>query len=134
MGLDAAVAVRVGVSVGGIYGVAVGAVATAPPAGVAVSAAGSAGPLQASTVDAAAMRATIAPAMATVIGFLLEAILGCLSCGFMTRKCYTTPVHGDGGWHCATVVAMRAGGAVGFELGSSLDRGDFESHLDKPWS
>lgn len=123
VGLDAAVAVRVGVSVGAIYGVAVGAVATAPPAGVVVSVAGSAGLVQASTADTAATRATIAATRATVNGFLLEAILGCPSHGFMTRKYYTTREQGYGGCHYATavVVPMRAGCAVGFGSGSNLD-------------
>ena len=106
VGLDAAVAVGDGVSVGAIYGVAVGAGATAPPAGVAVSVSGSAGFVQASTADAAATRATIAPAMATVNRFLLEAILGCPSHGFMTHKCYTTREQGYGACHCATAVVM----------------------------
>ena len=113
MGLDSAVAVGVGVSVGAIYGVAVGAAAAAPPVCVAVSAAGSAGLVQASTAAAAATRATITPAMATDIGFLLEAILGCPSHGFMTGKCYTTREQGYGGCHYATAaVAMRAGDLV----------------------
>lgn len=97
MGLDAAVAVGVGVSVGAIYGVTVGVVAPAPPTGDVVWVAGSAGLVQASTADATATRATIAATMATVIGLLLEAILGCASREFMTRKYYTTREHGDGG-------------------------------------
>ena len=84
------VGVWVGVRVGARYGVAVGAAANAPTAGVAVSASGALGPVQASTTDAAATRATIAPVMATVIELLLVAFLGCLSRGFMTRKCYKT--------------------------------------------
>ena len=84
------VGVGVGVSVGGIYGVAVGASATACVAGVGGSPAGSAGPVQAITADAAENRATIAPAMATVIGFFLEVIPSCPSREFMTRRCYTT--------------------------------------------
>lgn len=106
MGVDAAVAVRVGVSVGGIYGVAVAPGVTAPK-GVAVSAAGSAGPVQASTADAAAIRATIAPAMATVIGFFLEAILGCLFREFMTRRCYTTRELNDCRCHDAIAIGTR---------------------------
>ena len=77
-------------------------------AGVDESAAGSAGFVQASTADAAATRATIAPAMATVIGFLLKAILGCPSHGFMTRQCYTTRVQGYGGCQCATAAVEIA--------------------------
>ena len=103
------VGVSVGVSVGGIYGVAVGASATACRAGVGVSAAGAAGLVHASTADMAANRATIDPAMATVIGFLLEAILSCLRRGFMTRRCYTTREHDDGGCHYATAVAVVIG-------------------------
>ena len=111
MGVDAAVAVRVGVSVGAIYGVAVGADAV-PPAGIALSGAGSAGPVQASTTAKAATRATIAPAMATVIGFLLEAILSCPSREFMTRKCYTTRGGGDRGLYAMAAASMRAGDLV----------------------
>jgi len=105
VGLDAAVAVGVGVSVGAIYGVAVEAVA-----GVDESAAGAAGLVQASTAAAAATRATITPAMATDIGFSLDAILGCLCRGFMTGKCYTTREQGGRGitpWRrhrCARVI------------------------------
>jgi len=101
------VAVGVGVSVGGIYGVAVGASATACHAGVGVSDAGAAGLVHASTADVAANRATIDPAMATVIGFLLEAILGCLCRGFMTRKCYTARERDDGGCHDNITVGGR---------------------------
>ena len=103
------VGVSVGVSVGGIYGVAVGASATACRAGVGVSDAGAAGLVQASTADMAANRATIDPAMATVIGFLLEAILGCLCRGFMTRKCYTARDRADGGCHDNITVAGSDG-------------------------
>ena len=103
------VAVGVGVSVGAIYGVAVGASTTARAARVCVSAGGSAGLVQASTADVAANRATIDPAMATVIGFLLGAILGCLFPEFMTRRCYTTREHDDGGCHYATAVAVVIG-------------------------
>ena len=64
----------------------------------AVGAAGALGLVHAASTDAVAVRATSATAKATVIGFLLEAIRGCLSREFMTRKCYTTCVHGHGGW------------------------------------
>ena len=107
VGLDAAVAVGVGVSVGAIYGVAVGAVA-----GVDESAAGAAGLVQASTAAAAATRATITPAMATDIGFSLDAILGCLCRGFMTGKCYTTREQGDRGHYAMAAASMRAGDLV----------------------
>ena len=103
------VGVSVGVSVGGIYGVAVGSSATACRAGVGVSAAGAAGLVHASTADAAANRATIAPAMATVIGFFLEAILGCLFPEFMTRRCYTTRERDDCRCHDAIVIGTRDG-------------------------
>ena len=113
------VGVSVGVSVGGIYGVAVGASATACRAGVGVSDAGAAGLVHASTADVAANRATIDPAMATVIGFLLGAILGCLFPEFMTRRCYTTREHGDGGCHYATAVAVVMGTNSSRRLGRS---------------
>ena len=131
--------------VGGTKGVTVGLgtnVATSGAAsdcgirlrsGVAVGTAGVLGLVHAANTDAVVARAINATAKATVIGFLFEAVLGCLSCGFMTRKCYTTRVHGDGGWHyamAAVVAPMRAGDVVGSGLGSSLDRGDFESLLD----
>ena len=103
------VGVSVGVSVGGIYGVAVGASATACRAGVGVSVAGAAGLVDASTADMAANRATIAPAMATVIGFFLEAILGCLSRAFMTRRCYTTRELDDCRCHGTTTIGTRDG-------------------------
>ena len=61
--------------------------------------------MHAANTDAVVVRAINATAKATVIGFLLEAILGCLSREFMTRKCYTTRVHGDGGCHDAKVAA-----------------------------
>ena len=103
------VGVSVGVSVGGIYGVAVGASATACRAGVGVSAAGAAGLVHASTADVAANRATIAPAMATVIGFFLEAILGCLFAEFMTRRCYTTRERDDCRCHDTIAIGTRDG-------------------------
>lgn len=71
------VAVGVGVSVGATYGVAVGADSVGTAASLAVSGVGAAVPVQAIARDAAASRATNAPATATAIGFLLEAILGC---------------------------------------------------------
>ncbi len=76
--------------------------------GVAVGTAGVLGLVHAANTDAVVARAINAAAKATVTGLLCEAILGCLSREFMTRKCYTTRVHGDGGWHsAAAVVAMR---------------------------
>ena len=103
------VGVSVGVSVGGIYGVAVGASATACRAGVGVSVAGAAGLVHASTADMAANRATIAPAMATVIGFFLEAILSCLFPEFMTRRYYTTRELDDCRCHDAIAIGTRDG-------------------------
>ena len=108
------VGVGVGVSVGGIYGVAVGASATACRTGVGVSDAGAAGLVPASTADAAANRATIAPAMTTVIGFFLEAILCCLFPEFMTRRCYTTRGRDDCRCHDAIATGTRDG-ANGWE-------------------
>ena len=95
------VGVSVGVSVGAIYGVAVGAGATTRPAGVGALAAGADGLVHANSTDAVVIRAINATVKATVIGFLSEAILGCPSRGFMTRKCYTTRGGGDGGCHGA---------------------------------
>ena len=66
---------------------------------VAVGTAGALGLVHAANTDAVVIRAINATAKATVIGFLLEAIRGCPSGEFMTRKYYTTRVHGDGGWH-----------------------------------
>ena len=97
--------------VGGTNGVTVGLgtdVATSGAAsdcgiplrsGVAVGTAGALGLVHAANTDAVVVRAINATTKATVIGFLLEAIPGCQSREFMTRKCYTTRVHGDGGWH-----------------------------------
>ena len=84
-----------------------GAAANAPPAGGAVSASGTLGPVQAITTDAAATRATIAPVMATVIELLLVAFLGCPSRRFMTRKCYKTREHDSCGCHNATAGSGR---------------------------
>ena len=63
--------------------------------GVTVGTAGVLGLVHAANTDAVVVRAINATAKATVIGFLLEAIPGCPSREFMTRKCYTTRVHGD---------------------------------------
>ena len=58
--------------------------------GISVGAAGVLGLEHASSRDAVVVRATNATAKATVNGFLLDAILGCLAREFMTRRCYTT--------------------------------------------
>ena len=75
--------------------------------GVAVGTAGALGLVHAANTDAVVVRAINATTKATVIGFLLEAIPGCLSREFMTRQCYTTRVQGDG------EVALRHGGGGG---------------------
>ena len=77
--------------------------------GLAGGAAGVLGLVHASSTDAVVVRAINAVAKATVIGFLLEAIFSCLRRGFMTRRCYTTREHDDGGCHYATAVAVVIG-------------------------
>lgn len=72
-----AVGLGVSVCVGATYGVAVGNSSAATTEGLTVLGVGAAVPVQAITAAAAAKRATNAPATATVIGFLLAAILGC---------------------------------------------------------
>ena len=79
---------------------------------VAVGTAGMLGFVHARKRDAVVVRAISATAKATVIGFLLEAILGCLFAEFMTRRCYTTRERDDCRCHDTIAIGTRDGANV----------------------